>query len=274
MTRGCMQRWATCCALALVACDAGPGRFPPHAGGAAPGTSQLPGRGTSARGLGTQPLGHDPSARGPDASPPGPEAPAPGSAKAGAAVDVPRPGAPAPGIGPEGLYAQAAALLAQDRAGDAIALLERCIVSNRAFSRCYRGLGMAYRQRGAQDIAVAYYEKYLFLAPTAADAPDPSPSGSNAFTGAPRWGEKRRRHRPSVMKSYVFDLQIPAYELLRFYQGRISTVRVLDRAGRTVEFLFEHVLPFATKQGVSGTFILFVDGQLNFAGIERLNDED
>ena len=72
------------------------------------------------------------------------------------------------------------------------------------------------------------------------------------------------------MSSYVFDLYLPAYEILRFYEGRISTVRVRDHEGRMVEFLFEHVLPFATKQGVSGTFVMFVDDHLNFAGIERL----
>ena len=76
------------------------------------------------------------------------------------------------------------------------------------------------------------------------------------------------------MNNYVFDLHIPAYELLRFYEGRITTVRVRDNAGRMVEFLFEHLLPFATKQGVSGTFVLFVDDQLNFAGLERLDGDD
>ncbi len=76
------------------------------------------------------------------------------------------------------------------------------------------------------------------------------------------------------MNSYVFDLQIPAYELLRFYQGHVSFVRVRDHAGRTVEFLFKHILPFATKEGVSGTFVLYVDAQLNFAGIERLDEDD
>ena len=74
-------------------------------------------------------------------------------------------------MGPEQLYLQGAQLLAHERASDAIGLLERCIVLDAAFAKCYRALGLAYSERGIEDIAVAYYEKDLTLAPGAIDAP-------------------------------------------------------------------------------------------------------
>ena len=147
MTRWRVQGWAPWCALALVACDADMYRSYPHAAAPTP--------------IAAQPLGHA-------AAPPGL---AGSDAVVASAMAEPSADARASAARPEQLYLQAAALLAHDRASDAVGLLERCIVLDNAFSKCYRALGLAYSERGAADIAVAYYEKYLALAPGAVDAP-------------------------------------------------------------------------------------------------------
>ena len=72
------------------------------------------------------------------------------------------------------------------------------------------------------------------------------------------------------MPAYVFDLNIPAYEVLRFYEGRVKNVRVRDRQGQTLEFAMEKVLNYATRAGIAGTFVLTTDNTAKFVGLKKL----
>lgn len=72
------------------------------------------------------------------------------------------------------------------------------------------------------------------------------------------------------MPAYVFDLELPAYEVLRFYEGRVKNVRVRDYQGHTLEFAMEKVLNYATKAGISGTFMLTTDETSRFKGLKKL----
>ena len=72
------------------------------------------------------------------------------------------------------------------------------------------------------------------------------------------------------MPAYVFDLNIPAYEVLRFYEGRVTKVRVRDYRGKVLEFAMEKVLRYATKAGISGTFMLTTDDTARFIDLERM----
>ena len=72
------------------------------------------------------------------------------------------------------------------------------------------------------------------------------------------------------MQSYVFDLYLPAYEVLRFYEGRVKNVRVRDYRGKTLEFAMERVLRYATKAGISGTFMLTTDDSARFLNLEKM----
>ena len=72
------------------------------------------------------------------------------------------------------------------------------------------------------------------------------------------------------MPAYVFDLNVPPYDILRFYEGRVKNVRVRDYQGHVLEFALDKALRFATKAGISGTFLLTTDETARFLSLERM----
>ena len=69
---------------------------------------------------------------------------------------------------------------------------------------------------------------------------------------------------------YVIDLQIPKAELMRFYQGSARGVIARARSGQRVQFPARVLRPFVAHDGVSGSFVLQVDGGNRLTGIARL----
>jgi regulatory protein YycI of two-component signal transduction system YycFG len=72
------------------------------------------------------------------------------------------------------------------------------------------------------------------------------------------------------MPSHFFSVQIPAQLVLRYYQGKPTNVQVYDQDNRRIEFSLQHLVQFATKSGISGSFVLHADNEDRFLGVERV----
>lgn len=70
------------------------------------------------------------------------------------------------------------------------------------------------------------------------------------------------------MKSLIFDLNLPAQEVERYYQGT-KTVSALSRDGKRVEFPANILHKFITRTGISGTFEIFFDDDNRFQSIVK-----
>ncbi len=72
----------------------------------------------------------------------------------------------------------------------------------------------------------------------------------------------------------VIDLDIPAEECLRYYEGTASVVLVRARDGRTVQFPAHLLRRFVGHAGVRGGFVLRCDADNRLISIERLTAGD
>ncbi|MGB0662520.1 MAG: DUF2835 domain-containing protein [Pontibacterium sp.] len=71
------------------------------------------------------------------------------------------------------------------------------------------------------------------------------------------------------MKTITFDIQLPADEFLKLYQGVAKSVLVTALDGRTVRFPAEHLRPYLMHSGIYGRFTLFFDAQGKFVKIQK-----
>ena len=74
-------------------------------------------------------------------------------------------------------------------------------------------------------------------------------------------------------KRFVVDLDIPADEFLRLYNGSANTVLARDRVtGKTVRFPASRLRTFVSAGGVHGRFEIVTDGNNRLIAITRMND--
>jgi hypothetical protein len=73
------------------------------------------------------------------------------------------------------------------------------------------------------------------------------------------------------VRQYILDLNIPSSELLRYYRGSASSVTALDRNGRRVQFPAQVLRPFVGRDGVQGTFTLWVGAGNRLQNIQRVH---
>jgi cell division inhibitor SulA len=66
------------------------------------------------------------------------------------------------------------------------------------------------------------------------------------------------------MRRYIVRLDISAAQMLRYYRGTATSVRVVAEGGSLVQFPVTVLRPFVTEMGVQGRFLLWVapGGQL------------
>ncbi len=69
---------------------------------------------------------------------------------------------------------------------------------------------------------------------------------------------------------YIFDLNIPRDEVLKFYAGDARQVNAVARTGQRVMFPAAILRPFVATDGVRGTFRLRVNVAHRLETFERL----
>lgn len=67
-----------------------------------------------------------------------------------------------------------------------------------------------------------------------------------------------------------FGINIPAEQILAYYQGAARQVSVVADDGRRVEFPAEKLRPFLDHQGVHGVFELEFDDKHRFVALHRV----
>jgi len=67
-----------------------------------------------------------------------------------------------------------------------------------------------------------------------------------------------------------FDINIPAEEILAYYQGIAKQVSVQAYDGRRIEFPAEKLRPFLEHRGVHGVFELEFDDRHRFVALHRI----
>lgn len=72
----------------------------------------------------------------------------------------------------------------------------------------------------------------------------------------------------------VVDLDIPAEEYLRYYEGGARVVLARARDGRTVQFPANLLRRFVAHDGVHGSFMLRCDANGRLVSIARVGEDD
>ena len=67
-----------------------------------------------------------------------------------------------------------------------------------------------------------------------------------------------------------FDLNIPAEQILAYYQGIAKKVSVQAHDGRRIEFPAERLRPFLNHNGIQGVFELEFDERHRFVALHRI----
>lgn len=67
-----------------------------------------------------------------------------------------------------------------------------------------------------------------------------------------------------------FDINIPAEQILAYYQGIARQVSVVAHDGRRIEFPAEKLRPFLDHLGVHGVFELEFDDRHRFVKLYRI----
>lgn len=73
------------------------------------------------------------------------------------------------------------------------------------------------------------------------------------------------------MSSIYVQLNIPADEFQRLYEGTAKTVNARSLDGRTVKFPASILRPFVTYSGISGTFAIHFTEENRFKHIEKID---
>ena len=67
-----------------------------------------------------------------------------------------------------------------------------------------------------------------------------------------------------------FDINIPAEQILAYYQGIARQVSIIAYDGRRIEFPAEKLRPYLDHQGIRGVFELEFDGNHRFVALHRI----
>lgn len=67
-----------------------------------------------------------------------------------------------------------------------------------------------------------------------------------------------------------FDMNIPAEQVLAYYQGVAHQVSIVAHDGRRIEFPVEKLRPFMEHGGIRGMFELEFDEQHRFVALHRI----
>lgn len=67
-----------------------------------------------------------------------------------------------------------------------------------------------------------------------------------------------------------FDINIPAEQILAYYQGVARQVSIVSYDGRRIEFPAEKLRPYLDHQGVHGVFELEFDSNHRFIALHRI----
>lgn len=67
-----------------------------------------------------------------------------------------------------------------------------------------------------------------------------------------------------------FDINIPAEQILAYYQGVARQVSVVAYDGRRIEFPAEKLRPFLNHLGVCGVFELEFDDMHRFVALQQI----
>ena len=67
-----------------------------------------------------------------------------------------------------------------------------------------------------------------------------------------------------------FDINIPAEQILAYYQGIARQVSVVTHDGRRIEFPAEKLRPFLDHRGIHGVFELEFDDNHRFVALHRI----
>ena len=73
-----------------------------------------------------------------------------------------------------------------------------------------------------------------------------------------------------MSRAFRFRLNLTYEECRQYYDGSYTAIQVMAHTGQTVQFPAEHIRPFVTSQGVSGTFEMEVDNTNRFKSLKKL----
>lgn len=73
-----------------------------------------------------------------------------------------------------------------------------------------------------------------------------------------------------MSKEIIFNLNISAEEVLRYYQGVASMVSTRSIDGRTVRFPASRLRPFMSPSGIQGRFAISFDDSNKFMDMRRI----
>lgn len=73
-----------------------------------------------------------------------------------------------------------------------------------------------------------------------------------------------------MSRAFRFRLHLTYEECRQYYDGSYVAIQVMAHTGQTVQFPAEHIRPFVTSQGVSGTFEMEVDNTNRFKSLKKL----
>lgn len=77
--------------------------------------------------------------------------------------------------------------------------------------------------------------------------------------------------KPPV-RAVIIDLDIPAAECLRYYQGDAVSVQARARDGRSVRFPASLLRAFVEDRGVRGSFVLRYDADHRLVSLSRAGE--
>ena len=73
-----------------------------------------------------------------------------------------------------------------------------------------------------------------------------------------------------MSRTIIFNLNISADEVLRYYQGEALMVSTHSIDGRTVRFPASRLRPFITPTGIQGRFSITFDDSNKFLNMRRI----
>ena len=77
-----------------------------------------------------------------------------------------------------------------------------------------------------------------------------------------------------LSKTLYFDLDINEDEILRYYKGTVSSVRVVTADNTKIQFPVQFIKRYVRHDGIHGRFRIVFDKNHKLVSIERLSESD
>lgn len=72
------------------------------------------------------------------------------------------------------------------------------------------------------------------------------------------------------MTEYYFSLNMSYQQCLDYYNGKYTSVQIVEDGGKTVRFAAKYLRPFISSLGIRGRFRLLLTPEYQFIRLERV----